>query len=287
MFIKDRVIGVLEAVNKRGGGQFGEVDGRVLQLLASQAAVAIENARLVEALQKAYDELGKLDKMKSDFVVIASPEVRAPLGVIPGCASFLREESDGEADEYERIVLDSTVHMRKLIEGLTNLRFLEVGDMTSTPGMLDIRDLLQEARTGLVALADAKSQELSIEIPESPVVVEAARSKILVVLTNLLTNAIRFPLDNGHVKFISFMKRNEVWVQVSDYGEGIAPNVIENTFKQFYQVEDRLARKRGGLGLSFVRGTVKIHGGRVRAEIDGRGKGSAFTFALSVAGKDN
>ncbi len=289
MFSKDRVIGVLEAVNKRGGGQFGEVDGRVLQLLASQAAVAIENARLVEALQKAYDELGKLDKMKSDFIAIASHELRTPLGVILGYASFLREESEGEAGEYARIVLDSAVHMRKLIEDLTNLRFLEVGDMTITPGMLDVRDLLQEARTDMVALADAKAQELIIEIPDSPLVVDADRGKILVVLTNLLTNAIRFTPDNGHVKVISFMRGNEVWVQVSDDGEGIAPNEIENIFKQFYQVEDHLVRKRGGLGLglSIVRGTVKIHGGRVWAESDGRGKGSTFTFTLPVAAKAN
>lgn len=289
MFSKDRVIGVLEAVNKRGGGQFGEVDGRVLQLLASQAAVAIENARLVEALQKAYDELGKLDKMKSDFIAIASHELRTPLGVILGYASFLREESEGEAGEYARIVLDSAVHMRKLIEDLTNLRFLELGDMTITPGKLDIRDLLQEARTDMVALADAKSQELIIEIPDSPLVVDADRSKILIVLTNLLTNAIRFTPEKGHVKVIAFTRGNEVWVQVSDDGEGIAPNEIDNIFKQFYQVEDHLVRKRGGLGLglSIVRGTVKIHGGRVWAESDGRGKGSTFTFTLPVAAKDS
>ena len=287
MFSKDRGIGVLEAVNKRDGRQFGEVDGRVLQLLASQAAVAIENARLVEALQKAYDELGKLDKMKSDFIAIASHELRTPLGVILGYASFLREEAEGEAGEYARIVLDSAVHMRKLIEDLTNLRFLEVGDMTITPGMLDIRDLLHEARTDLTALADAKSQELTIEIPETPLVVDADRSKILVVLTNLLTNAIRFTPEKGHVKVIAFTRGNEVWVQVSDDGEGIPPNEIENIFKQFYQVEDHLVRKRGGLGLglSIVRGTVKIHSGRVWAESDGRGKGSTFTFTLPVAAK--
>ncbi|MFQ5408452.1 MAG: ATP-binding protein [Anaerolineales bacterium] len=285
MYSKDRVIGVLEALNKRSDHKFAEADSRILQILGSQAAVAIENARLIDSVQKAYDELGKLDKMKSDFIALASHELRTPLGVILGYASFLREEAEGEAGEYARIVLDSAVHMRKLIEDLTNLRFLEVGDMTLTPGKLDLRDLMHEARTDLAALSDAKSQTLTIEIPDEPLLVDVDRSKILVVLTNLLTNAIRFTPDRGHITVRAFAHGREAWVQVVDNGKGIPEKELDKIFKRFYQVEEHLVRKEGGLGLglSIVRGTVKLHGGRVWAESAGKDQGSTFTFTLPLS----
>jgi GAF domain-containing protein len=89
MRMRDRRIGVLEALNKRGG-PFTENDQQTLSIIASQAAVAIHNANLVSALQKAYDELGKVEKLKSDFIAIASHELRTPLGVILGYAAILR-----------------------------------------------------------------------------------------------------------------------------------------------------------------------------------------------------
>ena len=92
MRIKDKPTGVLEALNKRDGN-FDESDADILSVIASQAAVAINNARLVKALQDAYDELRAADQLKTNFLALASHELRTPLGVIIGYATFLQEES--------------------------------------------------------------------------------------------------------------------------------------------------------------------------------------------------
>lgn len=284
--IKDRVTGVLEALNKKNDKPFTEMDARVLAILASQAAVAIENARLIEALQKAYDDLGKLDKMKSDFIAIASHELRTPLGVILGYATFLREEAKGETSNFAKAILDSAVHMRKLVEDLTNLRFLEVGQSPMQRERVDLRDLLHEVRKELKPLADAKAHTIIVEAGDKPLLVNVDRPKIINALSNLLNNAIRFTPERGNIRLISFQKEREAWVQVKDSGVGIAQRDLDHIFQGFFQVEDHMVRKTGGMGigLSIVRGTMKLHNGRVWGESEGEGKGSTFTVTLPLAG---
>jgi signal transduction histidine kinase len=284
--IKDRVTGVLEALNKKNDKPFTEMDARVLAILASQAAVAIENARLIEALQKAYDDLGKLDKMKGDFIAIASHELRTPLGVILGYATFLREEAKGETSNFAKAILDSAVHMRKLVEDLTNLRFLEVGQNPLQRERVDLRDLLHEVRKELKPLADAKGHDIKVEAGDKPLLVNVDRPKIVNALSNLLNNAIRFTPERGNIELISFQKEREAWVQVKDNGVGIAQRDLDHIFQGFFQVEDHMVRKTGGMGigLSIVRGTMKLHNGRVWGESEGEGKGSTFTVTLPLAG---
>ena len=111
------------------------------------------------------------------------------------------------------------------------------------------------------------------------------RAKILVVLSNLLTNAVRFTNDGGVIELLCLSKGGEAWIQVKDNGRGISQRDLENIFQGFFQVEDHMIRKTGGMGigLSIVRGTVKLHGGRVWAESDGEGQGAMFTFTLPLA----
>ena len=99
MRYKDQPIGVLEAVNKKVG-KWTDDDRRNMLVLASQAAVAIENARLVQQLQTAFNELDQLDKLKNDFIAIASHELRTPLSVILGYATFLKEDAQDEVSEH-------------------------------------------------------------------------------------------------------------------------------------------------------------------------------------------
>src|SRR5512139_536256 len=94
LLVRDRPVGVLEAVNKMDTSPFSEEDGQVLMTLAAQAAVAIENARLITALQKAYEQLNRVDQIKSNFIAVASHELRTPLGVIMGYASMLKDDAD-------------------------------------------------------------------------------------------------------------------------------------------------------------------------------------------------
>ncbi|MBI5828483.1 MAG: hypothetical protein HZB20_02830 [Chloroflexi bacterium] len=287
MRIKDRVTGVLEALNKKTGSGFTEFDARIFSIIASQAAVAIENARLVTALQEAYADLGKLDKMKSDFIAIASHELRTPLGVILGYATFLREDAKGETGQYAQAVFDSAVHMRKLVEDMTNLRFMEVGQMPVQREAVNLHELLAEARQDTLVLAEAKGQKILLLPCDPPLVAQADRAKLIVAVSNLINNAIRYTPDGGAVELSVYRKDDEAWLQVKDNGRGISPRNLESIFDGFYQVEDHMTRKSGGLGigLSIVRNTMKLLGGRVWAESPGEGRGSTFICALPLTAK--
>ena len=121
---KNRVIGVLEALNKHEMPWTPE-DRTYLSTLGAQAAVAIENAKLVTELRKANRDLHEVDKLKNDFIAIASHELRTPLGVIMGYASFLQEEESASAKEHAGKVLESALKLRKIIEDMVNLRYLK------------------------------------------------------------------------------------------------------------------------------------------------------------------
>src|SRR3989337_2183379 len=141
MRIRERV---LEAVNKRQG-TFNEGDLQSLSIIASLAAVAIENARLLRALQDAYDELGKLDKLKNDFIAVASHELRTPLGVILGYAAILKEEAAGETSDHASAVLNSALRMRSLIEDMTNMNLLQVGSAAIQPVLQPLQPIVRAA----------------------------------------------------------------------------------------------------------------------------------------------
>ncbi len=281
MRIRSRVIGVLEGVNKISGA-FTEEDVRLLSIIASQAAVAINNARLVQALQKAYDELRRVDKVKSDFMAIASHELRTPLGVILGYASFLKEDAQGELSEHAERVLNSALKLRGLVEDMTNLNFLQLGSITLDLHTIPIQQIIHKACNEVRNMADAKEHILEIKLPKQPLMVKADPEKLEQVFTNLLNNAIRFTPIGGLINVGAREHNHETWVEVNDTGIGIPSQELENIFKEFYQVEDHLRRRAGGLGLglAIASALVRLHNGRLWAESKGEGQGASFKVVL-------
>ena len=163
MHVKGSVVGVLEALNKRGG-PWAEDDQHNLDILASHAAVAITNARQTEAIRKAYEELDKLDKVKSEFIAIASHELRTPLGVILGYASFLKEEAQGEASEHAAAVINSALQLRSLIEEMVNLRYLHTGETELSREDTTLSALILAAQNDVQSTANAREQRLEVEL---------------------------------------------------------------------------------------------------------------------------
>jgi signal transduction histidine kinase len=283
MRIRDRVLGVLEAVNKRLG-PFNEADLQTLSIIASLAAVAIENARLVRALQGAYDELGKLDKLKSDFIAVASHELRTPLGVILGYAAILKEEAAGESSGHASAVLNSALRMRSLIEDMTNMNLLQVGSAAIQLELQALQPVVRSVYEEVQEIIQAKGVRADLRLPEAPIPVMADSSKLGMALTNLLNNALRFTPSGGSILMEVERRGSEAWVRVRDSGSGIPQPDLERIFDQFYQVEDHMTRRHGGmgLGLAIVRAIARGHGGRVWAESEGAGKGAVMTVALPV-----
>jgi signal transduction histidine kinase len=284
--IKDRRIGVLEVLNK-SHGCFNDDDVQHITILASQAAVAIENAQLVAALRQAYDDLAKLDQLKSNFISIASHELKTPLGVILGYASFLKEDSQGESGEHAQMVLDSAQHLRNLIEGMTNLTYVDLDTSEFSIMVVPATDVLDFALADIRTLAEAKRQLIVVEGPGAPVEVMVDPQKAAMALTNVLNNAVKFTPAEGTiaVSVTAHERKGEVWIRVSDNGVGIADDQLGHVFDQFYQVEDPMTRQHDGLGLglAIARSLLERQNGRIWAESAGLGHGTTFTLALPMA----
>lgn len=279
--IKERRIGVLEAINKRNGGQFSHEDVETLTTLAAQAAVAIENARLVGDLRRAYDQLGELDRLKSDFIAIASHELRTPLGLILLYAAMLRDQmGDAEGQQLDA-VLRAAMRLRHIIETMLNLRYLETGEMKLVLETFDLRKEVQDACEDYEAIAESGGLTLTTDLPGKDITVLADREKVRVVLDNLISNAVKFTPPGGRAQVALSRQGDQVGISVTDTGVGIPSEELEHIFDRFYQVEDHMTRRHGGmgLGLSIVKGLVRLHGGRVLAE-SVPGHGSRFIVWL-------
>ena len=284
MRIKDRLVGVIEVLNKREG-KFNDEDLRHIAIIASQASVAIDNSQLVSALTKANDELSQLDKLKTDFIAIASHELRTPLSVILGYASFLHEEAEGEASDHAQMVLQSALHLRNLIEDMTNLRFVQSQSTDLDIADVPLSDILTQAYADAQSVAEAKEQTLTVHMPDPSLMVRADKLKTEMALTNTLNNAVKFTPTRGQIMVTVQTRPQEAWIKIQDTGFGLAQDQLDRIFDQFYQVEDHLTRKVGGmgLGLSIARGVLEAQGGRIWAESSGPEQGSVFFIALPLA----
>lgn len=282
--VKDEVIGALELLNKLGDQGFSQDDIQIANTLAAQAAIAIENARLLDELQRAYDVLAELDQLKSDFVNVASHELRTPLSVILGYASFLRDEFSGEAGEQLGIVLQSAMRLRSIIDDMVNLRHVDTGEASLERDIFSMHKLISDVVGEFSQLAQAKQQILRLELPDDPLKIDADRQKVYLVLANLVSNAIKFTSAGGRVLVSALRKDEEIWIEVMDTGIGIAPRDCDRIFDRFFQVEPTLTRRHEGmgLGLSIAKSMVELHGGRIWVE-SVLGKGSRFITVLPVS----
>ena len=281
MCIREKTTGVLEAVNKRRG-KFTETDMQILAVIASQAAVAIHNARLVQALQNAYNELSRIDKIKSDFMAIASHELRTPLGVILGYASFLQDEAQGELSSHASMVLNSALKMRSLVEAMTNMNLLQMGSLDLQMKAVSMPRILKAVYEEIAPSLEAKRQKLSFAVPEKVIQVKGDFEKLKRIFINLLDNAVRFTPEGGEITINLRSHNHEVWVTIKDNGIGIPPSELKDIFREFYQVEDHMTRRYGGLGLglAIAKGLVAVHKGRIWAESEGSSKGATFKVVL-------
>ncbi len=282
--VKDEVIGVMELLNKVDDQGFSQDDIQIASTLAAQAAIAIENARLLDELQRAYDDLAELDQLKSDFVSVASHELRTPLAVILGYASFLREEVSGEAGEQLRMVLQSAMRLRSIIDDMVNLRHVDTGEAQLERDIFSMKELISEVANEFVQLAKAKRQVLRLDLPDDPLKIDADRQKVYLVLANLLSNAIKFTPSQGRVQVSAERKGEDMWIAVMDTGLGIPERDYNRIFDRFYQVEPTLTRHYDGmgLGLSIAKSMVELHNGRIWVE-SVVGKGSRFTVVLPIS----
>ena len=281
MRIKDRVTGVIEALNKKEG-DFTDFDVSLLLVVASQAAISIHNARLIQALQKANIELSQADKLKRDLMSVASHELRTPLGNILGYATLLHEDAIEENKPLAESILKASSKLRAVLDDIANMNLLYTGkadlDFTDT----SLQRVINYAQEEVRMTVNKEDHTVDYQMPEEPIQLSIDLPKMSVVFVNLLLNAIQFTPLEGEIRLTIDDRDDEVMVSIADTGRGISEENLEKIFEVFYQVDDHMTRRYGGLGLglSIARELVTLHGGRIWAESEGLGEGSTFRVVL-------
>ena len=266
LITKDKVIGVLEALNKQGG-EFTETDETLLSVLGAQAAVAIENARLFQ---------------QSDLIAIFVHEVRTPLSAIT-TATFLLlrpEISQEERDEIVQNIHDEACRLNTLASSFLDLARMESGRVQFHSSQFELRALLVECKKVMQSKADEDGIQINIEIPADFPVFEADRDKLKQLILNLLSNAIKYNRPNGLVTLSASAEKNELILAVQDTGIGIQEKALPNLFQKFYRVQDAEGKPTGtGLGLSICKQIVQGHGGYIEVHSQ-LAEGTTFTIHL-------
>jgi signal transduction histidine kinase len=278
----DVPVGTLILAKSGVNAQFAPGDSELLSVFCGQAAIALENARLFEQIQRAYQELQKLDHMKSEFINIAAHELRTPLAILMGHTDLLQEDvQDAKIKERLEVILRNALRLRELIDALLNMRHLQTGEGPIQFVALDPEELILEVLQDLRLMAEEKDIQVAVSVPSDLMPIETDRQSMLLTLTNLIKNAVEFTPPGGQVGVEVSGQGEEVWVLVWDTGIGIAEDEHEKIFKPFYQVEDSLTREHEGigLGLAIAKGMVERCHGRIWVESEA-GKGSRFTFTL-------
>jgi signal transduction histidine kinase len=283
LFFKGQPIGVLEAVNKMNNTNYTEEDVTILETLASQAAITIQNSILERRLQTAYDELAQLDRLKNDFVAITSHELRTPLGLILGHATFLREIADEKYHEQLDVIIRNATRLKEIIDSLANVDNYQSGTARVRSRSVSIVRIIEEVVVSFQDEAQQKQVTLQMDAGKDGLLVEGDARKIAIALSNLVKNAITFTNSGGHVFVTAEQVPGYVKVSVIDDGIGIPAQDLPYIFGRFFQVESHLTRKHSGmgLGLSIAKIMIELHGGRIWVE-SVEGKGSNFIFLLPL-----
>jgi len=278
---------------------FTEEDLTFLSALGQEAALAIRNAHLFEREREQVTRLRALEQLQAGFVSTVSHELRTPLTCIKASVELLRAtlptvagqhpgDKQGEAQvELIRTIEDHTGHLEALVADLLEITRLEAGQVTLTLQPTDLRPLVSHVVDALHPLSDRKRQVVRLHLPETAghrpgsgtPQVEVDRRRIEQVLTNILSNAIKFTPKRGQVDVSLTETPDAVQVCVADNGPGIAKEDQARIFDKFYAVADGRGLAGLGLGLYLVRQNIELHHGRIWVTSQ-EGQGATFCFSL-------
>jgi signal transduction histidine kinase len=287
-----RVVGVLNVESDRVGA-FDEGDRFLLETLADQVAIALENAHLYATVQErarqlaaANEELKTYDRMKDEFVQTVSHELRTPLTFIKGYVELLLERVMGELNQEQvdalQIVAQRTESIVHLVNDIISLTRSELPSLQLQ--VLDLREVALLAVQAARAVTERAGLRLTTDFPDSLPEVMGDSQRLSQVFDNLIGNAVKFSPDGGTICVRLRAEEGTVRAEVSDQGIGIPADKLERVWERFYQVDGTTTRRFSGtgLGLAIVKRLIEAHGGQVGAEST-VGHGSTFWFAVPRA----
>lgn len=277
-----------ELVNAAGRLAAGDRSTRVevggLSETATLGAAFNEMARELEIEEGRRDEL---DRLKDEFVLTASHELRSPLTSVQGFAELLMLDKDSltpRQRETVEIILDNCRHLVRLLNDLLDLARSDAGRLSIRPQPTEVAPLVEDVVRTMRAQTEASSQSLTEQVEPGLPLINVEADRIRQILVNLLTNAHEYTPEGASIGVAARAIGAEVEISVSDNGPGIPPDQLERIFERFTRGDAGLTQRVGGtgLGLAISKSLVELHGGSIRAEST-VGQGSTFHLRLPVA----
>ena len=277
-----QITGLLLVGDRPGPAPFRDEDLGMLQGVAAQAAVAIENHRLHDEIKEANIRLHEYDRMKSEFVAIIAHDFRSPLMAIRGFAELVLEDADlpiESRQEFMQTIMDQTDDLARLANDTLLISRMETGKIQYEWQDMELAPLILEA----VPLGLSRHSVVT-DVPAALPAIVADADRMKQVLTNLLNNAVKYSPEGGAIT-VRVRERGDqhVVIEVADQGLGIPPDQVGRLFQKFERVrsDEHLRISGTGLGLYICRKIVEGHGGQIWVESE-TGRGSTFSILLPV-----
>jgi signal transduction histidine kinase len=289
MFLEREFTGTV-SIYFREGRPFDMTLMQVLQILANQAAVALDNARryqrereTIAKLQQANLELQEADRMKSEFLTTMSHELRTPLNAIIGFSEILHSTPDlmeAERSEFAQTIHKSGKQLLKLINDILELTHIKAGRLELHPRPCQLAEAVDAAVSENAPLATKKELTVRTDVARNLQVMFDPRS-LMHVLHNLVNNAVKFTPNGGSVSIAARVGPQGTVVEVRDTGVGIRAEDREHLFEEFRQLDGSTARlyEGVGIGLALSKRLVEMQGGQIWVNSE-PGKGSVFSFLI-------
>ncbi len=294
IYSEEEIVGVIDFLLKREPQTIKETDISIMKALCNQTGIVYRNIQLYKQLQdsnkdlaEANKHLQQLDQAKSEFVSIASHQLRTPMAGIMGYLSMILQNDFGKVGKEQKGVLEKLLQASQRMIQLINL-FLDVSKIESGKLVLEKRpiqiiDVIDRSIDVLQKMADEKGLKLAFIKPKKPLPQIMADEKLFDVISNLIDNSIKYT-EKGSITVKAENDGKNVKVSVQDTGRGILPEEAKELFTKFVRGSGmaQINPDGSGLGLYVARRITEAHGGKIWVESKGIGKGSTFTFTLPI-----
>jgi PAS domain S-box-containing protein len=262
--------------------RFRDEDRELLAAMVGQASIALERARLYEALQHTAEQMLVANRRKDEFLAMLGHELRNPLAPISTALDVMEIKDDSVMHEERAIIRRQVDHLTRLVGDLLDVSRITRGKVQLVCEILELGAVLATAIEMVAPLLERRQQRLVVDVPRRGLVVDADPTRLAQVFHNLVINAAKYSEPRTQITVRAQVSDEQILVEVIDQGIGIPAELLPCLFDLFVQGERALDRAQGGLGigLTIARSLCELHGGTIAAASLGAGHGSTFTVTL-------
>ena len=285
MAVMGRIIGAIEVQSYQANVYHAE-HVTAMSMAANLTAVAIENVRLLKLERTAREAEEESNRLKDEFLATVSHELRTPLTAILGWSRLLEGGTlDNQVTQQAvETIWRNAKAQAQIVDDILDVSRIITGNLYLDLHPLGVVPVVENAINVVRPTADAKGIRIETHFDAAPAMISGDANRLQQVVWNLLSNAVKFTKSGGQVCVTVARVGQAVEINVSDTGQGISQEFLPYVFDRFRQADSTTTRQHGGLGLglAIARHLVEIHGGTIKAESSGEGRGAKFTITLPL-----